>query len=147
MKLKKQDFIYVIVQFVLFALYVVDFFVWKINGPSWLRYVGLIWVLIGILFAAIALLQLNTYLSPFPTPKKGSSLIKTGVFKYARHPIYGGILLSFLGTGIYFSSGYKIVVTGLLLILFYFKSQYEERRLTVLFPEYTIYKKHTRRFL
>jgi len=146
MKLKKQDFLYVIVQFVLFAVYLADFFVWKINAPSWLRYIGIALVLIGILFAAIALLQLNTNLSPFPTPKNGSSLIKNGIFKYIRHPIYGGIILSFLGAGIYFSSGYKIVVALLLLTLFYFKSQYEEKRLTITFPEYTQYKQYTRRF-
>lgn len=146
MKLKIQDFLYVIAQFLLFVLYIADFFILKINGPYWLRYLGLVFIGLGILHVSVALLQLKTNLSPFPTPKSESALIKTGVFKWVRHPIYGGILLSFFGVGIYFFSGYKIMVTLLLWILFYFKSQYEEQRLTLKFPEYKQYKKDTRRF-
>ena len=73
MKLRKQDFLYVFVQFALFALYIVDIIEWKFNTSVWLRYSGVLLVILGGLTCCIAVLQLNTNLSPFPTPKRGSS--------------------------------------------------------------------------
>jgi len=146
MKLRKQDFLYVFVQFTLFALYTVDIIEWKFNTSVWLRYSGVLLVILGGLTCCIAVLQLNTNLSPFPTPKRGSSLIHNGVFKYIRHPIYGGILIGLLGGALYFSSIYKMMIVLLLFVLFYFKSKYEEKRLTSAFTEYVNYRKTRGRF-
>lgn len=146
MKLGKQDFLYVFVQFVLFALYIADIFEWRFNPLTWLRYSGILLAILGGITCCIAVLQLNTNLSPFPTPKNGSSLINNGVFKYIRHPIYGGILVGLLGIGIYFTSLYKVIIVALLFVLFYFKSKYEENRLISAFPEYIHFRKTRGRF-
>ncbi len=45
------------------------------------------------------------------------------------------------------ANGIKLLVILLLLTIFYFKSQYEESLLTQKFPEYSEYKKKTRRFI
>jgi protein-S-isoprenylcysteine O-methyltransferase Ste14 len=107
---------------------------------------GLVTLIIGVLTVAIALLQLNINLSPFPSPKSNSSLIKTGLYKFIRHPIYTGIILTTFGYGLYTDSFYKILISIGLYILFYFKSEYEEERLTKKFTDYKIYKKSTGRF-
>jgi protein-S-isoprenylcysteine O-methyltransferase Ste14 len=107
---------------------------------------GLTIAVFGGIIITLALLQLNKNLSPFPTPKECSSLLQNGLYKYSRHPIYSGIILLFLGYSLYQNSGYKLLISLLLVILFYFKSNYEEQRLEQKFPDYKHYRSKTGRF-
>ncbi|WP_339661672.1 isoprenylcysteine carboxylmethyltransferase family protein [Croceibacter atlanticus] len=144
---KYKDYIFVGVQLLLFAGYVVPFKIITLNLPEWLRYSGLVLVVFGIILGVTALVQINTKLSPFPTPVSNSKLLTNGAFGIARHPIYTALVLAGLGYAIHQESVLKILVTGLLLILFYFKSKYEEHLLSQKFPEYKQYQMKTRRFL
>ena len=90
--------------------------------------------------------QLNKNLTPFPTPKENGFLINTGLYKYVRHPIYSGIFLAAIGIAFYTSSYWQLVISFILLILFYYKSKYEESLLIETYKEYEEYKKVTRRF-
>lgn len=144
---KYKDHIFVGVQLLLFAGYVVPFKLTTLNLPEWLRYSGLVVLGLGAVLGLIALLQINTKLSPFPTPVSNSKLLTNGAFGIARHPIYTALVLAGLGYAIHQESLLKILVTGLLLILFYFKSKYEEHLLSQKFPEYKQYQMKTRRFL
>jgi protein-S-isoprenylcysteine O-methyltransferase Ste14 len=108
--------------------------------------IGLTIAVFGGIIITLALLQLNKNLSPFPTPKECSSLLQNGLYKYSRHPIYSGIILLFLGYSLYQNSGYKLLISLLLVILFYFKSNYEEQRLEQKFPDYKHYRSKTGRF-
>jgi protein-S-isoprenylcysteine O-methyltransferase Ste14 len=92
------------------------------------------------------LLQLNKNISPFPTPKDSASLLRNGLYKFMRHPIYTGIILLFSGYSVYQNSFYKLLVSVVLVILFYLKSNYEEQRLQEKFPDYKRYKSKTGRF-
>ena len=74
-------------------------------------------------------IQLNKNLSPFPSPINGGELIDTGLYNYIRHPIYTSILSTLFGYGLYSASGYKILLTIALLVLFFYKSKYEEKKL------------------
>nr|WP_315147284.1 methyltransferase [uncultured Flavobacterium sp.] len=91
-------------------------------------------------------MKLNKNLSPFPTPKNNVTLLENGLYKYARHPIYTGIILLVIGFSVYQNSWYKLLISLLLIILFYLKSTYEEERLEQKFPDYKNYKTKTRRF-
>jgi len=146
-RLKKTDFIYVSIQFVLFIAYVLEFNITSLSFVKQFQGLGYVLFSVGILLLLIALLQLNTNLSPFPTPKNNSALIKTGVYKFIRHPIYTGIVIAFLGYAFLSNSIYKTGITILLLLLFYFKSKYEEKRLEQVFEGYINYKNNTGRFL
>jgi protein-S-isoprenylcysteine O-methyltransferase Ste14 len=108
--------------------------------------IGLALTVFGGIIIILALLQLNKNLSPFPTPKDSASLLQNGLYKYMRHPIYTGIILLFLGYSVYQNSFYKLGISLLLVILFYFKSNYEELRLEQTFPDYKNYKTKTGRF-
>lgn len=134
-------------QIVLFVAYVFPIQIITINGPEWLRYLGLLILVLGLILGLVALLQLNTKLSPFPTPVSNSKLITTGAYKLARHPIYTAIIFAGLGYALYQSSVYKLIITFLLLCLFYFKSKYEEQLLSEAFSDYSDYKQKTRRFI
>lgn len=142
-----KDYIFVTVQLVIFAAYFVPLQVFQIGLPDWLRYSGLGVCAISILFGLVALLQLNTNLSPFPSPRISSQLITTGTYRISRHPIYTALVFSGFGYAVYRVSIYKVLIILCLLILFYFKSVYEEKLLIQKFPEYQNYKIKTRRFI
>lgn len=135
------------IQFLLFIAFVFDVESLSILFPTFVFWVGIIIFVLGGLITITAVLQLNVHLSPFPSPLPGSRLIKNGVYKFMRHPIYTGLLLSLLGYSIVSDSGYRLIITMMLLVLFYFKTKYEEIKLIEMFPEYHEYKKIAGRFL
>lgn len=147
MNLKAKDIAYVGLQLTLFLSFLLDISFLSFRLPVWIDYLLLPLILIGGGVVLLALLQLKTNLSIFPTPLRGSELITHGLFKYVRHPIYSGILLSAFSLALYLGSGYKLLIAFLLLILFYFKSRYEEKLLLQKFPEYKEYMKCSGRFL
>jgi len=147
MSLKTKDYVFVIIQFGLFLIYTLDVKLLSINYPSFVNLLGLIISFIGAIVIIVALLQLNKNLSPFPSPKSNSKLIKNGLYKYIRHPIYTGILFYAFGNALYTNSVFKIVIGTLLCLLFYYKSKYEELKLLDFFKDYDMYRKNTGRFL
>ena len=147
MKLQTADITFVLIQFVLFFLFILEIPQLQFALPNFISIIGIIVTVVGSIIILIALLQLNKNLSPFPSPKSGSQLIQNGLYKYIRHPIYTGILMLLSGYSFYVTSGYKLLITLLLLILFIFKSRYEENRLALVFKSYSEYKKTTGRFL
>jgi protein-S-isoprenylcysteine O-methyltransferase Ste14 len=113
---------------------------------SWIKTIGLVLAIFGFIVVALALLQLNKNLSPFPTPKDSAILIQNGLYTWVRHPIYSGIIILFVGYGIYQDSFFKLVITMFVWVLFYFKTQYEELQLQRKFTEYRVYKSKVGRF-
>lgn len=141
-----RDYLFVLTQFLLFLAYVFDVAALGFPLPDVLGYFGLFLALAGLCTCGLALLQLNKNLSPFPTPVRAGELVTNGVYAYARHPIYSGILLFGLGYGLYLGSGYKLLITAALLVLFYFKSSYEERLLAERYKNYPAYRQRVGRF-
>ncbi|PTX59766.1 protein-S-isoprenylcysteine O-methyltransferase Ste14 [Kordia periserrulae] len=146
MKKTKSDYVYVGVQVLLFALYMIPVSALSFSNHIILSVLGMLLLVLGIVMGFISMLQLNTNLTPFPTPVSGSKLIEVGFYKYIRHPIYTSILMVLFGYGMHEASGYKLLVTLALLLLFFFKSTYEEQKLSIRFPKYVDYKKRTGRF-
>lgn len=141
-----KDYILVLLQAVLFVLFLFDFKWLDVKLPEWIQHIALGFSGVGLVIAFVAVLQLNKNLSPFPTPKSNSELIKNGLYKYIRHPIYTGLLLMFFGYAVFSESFYRLVVASLLLILFHVKSRYEEQKLKQSFLEYASYQTYTGRF-
>jgi len=146
MKIKAKDIVYVGIQFLLFAGYLFEVKKLKFELPESIQFILLPFIVAGIAVILISFFQLNKNLSPFPSPKENSELITTGLFSKIRHPIYSGILLLAFSFALYQNSGYKILISFFLLILFYFKTGYEEKLLSLKFPEYKNYKMNTGRF-
>ena len=146
MAVPKKDILYVGLQFVFFIAWFFEINTLNFRVSENLHKLALFGGGIGLVLVLAAFLQLNTNLSPFPSPKKGSKLVTGGVFVFARHPIYSGILFMAFGISIWLGSGYKLIVSALLYLLFYLKSNYEEQRLLETFPEYSEYRKNTGRF-
>lgn len=146
MKVTKQDIGFVGIQFMLFLAFAYDVEFMGILFPVAIFWVGVFLFVSGALITVVAVMQLNMNLSPFPSPLPGAKFISNGLYKFVRHPIYTGLFLSFLGYAIISDSGYRIIISLLLLTFFYFKTQYEEMQLHLAFPEYETYKKRTNRF-
>lgn len=105
-------------------------------------------VLLGLGLALAAARRLGVSLSAVPVPRPGAHLVTGGPFRAARHPIYGGISLAAIGTGLAFDSLWGMVMSLILLVFFWFKSSYEERQLRIQFADYRAYRgRVTRRLI
>ncbi len=146
MKLSSKDYTLVGIQILLFLLYYFDFGILELFIPELIKSISLIFAIIGVLIALLALIQLNKNLSPFPTPKSEGKLIRTGLYKLVRHPIYSGILIGLGGFAVFTSSGYRVIICLGLYLLFKVKTEYEEKLLVKKFPEYGVYREKTGKF-
>lgn len=145
-RIKRLDIIYVCIQFILLAIFFVPIIPTSFQLFSFVKYIGAIISLLGFVVILVAILQLNKNLTPFPTPKERGELINTGLYKFVRHPIYSGIFLGSFGIALYTGSYWQLFVSITLLILFYFKSNYEESLLIQKYTDYKEYMKKTRKF-
>ena len=66
----------------------------------WPANLGIALTIAGLALAVWARLWLAGNWSGYVTLKSGHELITTGPYRYARHPIYTGLLLALIGTGI-----------------------------------------------
>lgn len=142
----KKDIICVVTQFFLFALYFIDWNFYSYQLPTWLSYIAIFFVVIGLLIVLLGILSLNVNFSPFPTPKSNASLISHGIYKYIRHPVYSGIIIALLAYAFFSSSVFRVLVTASLMVVFYFKTNLEEKLLRERFVDYQDYMKRTGRF-
>ena len=144
----KKDILFVAVQFVLFALYVINFnlIAHEILLPGWLNIILIGMGFLGAVIISLGIIHLNDSLTPFPTPRKDARLISSGIYKFIRHPIYTGIIITLISYGIYTTSIGRILICVILCVVFYFKSELEEKLLVERFTEYEQYKNITGRF-
>lgn len=141
-----QDYLFVGLQFLLFLAYAWEPAWLTFNRPDTLGNLGLLLAVAAVLTGFGAFTFLWKKFSPFPTPVADGELITTGPFAYARHPIYTCLVIAALGYAFYTGSGYRMGAGLALLLLFYYKSRYEEQLLIARYPEYPEYQKKVGRF-
>jgi protein-S-isoprenylcysteine O-methyltransferase Ste14 len=106
---------------------------------------GLGKLMIGLGFAVWARMHLADQWTAIPAINEEHRLIRTGPYKYVRHPIYAGVLAGLWGTAIIFGNLLVLVLPVLLTIGFFIKAHYEEEMLENEFgDEYLAYKQETR---
>ncbi|GAB2775762.1 methyltransferase family protein [Salinimicrobium soli] len=146
MAIPLKDKIYVLLQGIVFLSWILPVEIFTFSLPEVLRIAAVILTLAGAFLIVFAFIQLNTKISPFPSPVKGAKLVSSGVYAFVRHPIYAGILYVAFGLSLWMGSGYKLLLTLVLLLVFWFKTNYEEERLQKTFPEYEAYRAKKGRF-
>jgi protein-S-isoprenylcysteine O-methyltransferase Ste14 len=120
---------------------------WPGAAEPWVLVGGVALGAAGASLAALGALALGRALTPLPRPRDEGALRDTGVYRHARHPIYGGLLL--VGAGVSLAcSPLALLPTAALLAVFELKSRREELWLSERYPGYARYRERTsRRFL
>lgn len=109
---------------------------------------GLLLTAGGLIFAVWARIALGANWSGTVTIKSGHDLIRRGPYKWIRHPIYTGILISFLGTVLLLGEVRAFFGFALVLLALYRKAKREERFLSEEFGEgFAEHARHTGMFL
>jgi protein-S-isoprenylcysteine O-methyltransferase Ste14 len=104
---------------------------------------GVLLVLAGLGFAVWARWYLGANWSAAVTVKESHTLIRTGPYRYVRHPIYTGILLALCGTAIVIGEVRAVLAVVLAFLALLYKSRVEEERMRASFPEYDAYRRDT----
>jgi protein-S-isoprenylcysteine O-methyltransferase Ste14 len=117
-----------------------------LSGGAW-RAIGGVLTLAGLAFAVRAMIDLGPNLTPFPTPRPDGTLVRSGLYEYARHPIYGGLIVAAFGWALWRQSGGHVLLAVALAFYMNAKASFEERRLIERFPEYRDYRARTKRLL
>jgi protein-S-isoprenylcysteine O-methyltransferase Ste14 len=92
----------------------------------WMAPAGALVTAAGLVFALWARLTIGTNWSGTVTVKESHALIQTGPYALARHPIYTGLLLAFIGTAIAIDAWRGVVAFLLAAGSFLRKMQTEE---------------------
>lgn len=141
---------YVLVQFILFAIFIIACIALPPSPASVVKLVGLLAVVVGvgIFFAAIYTFRKETQTLPnvTPDPKKNTNLVQSGIYGYIRHPIYTAVLVITLGIILYHGALGLFIVWAVLFVFFWLKADYEEGLLKAQFSDYVAYKRKTGKF-
>jgi protein-S-isoprenylcysteine O-methyltransferase Ste14 len=107
--------------------------------------VGVVLIALGLLLVVAGGAQLGASLTAFPAPRAGSELETAGVYRRARHPMYGGGILAAAGWSIIFATVVGAALTAVLVLFFEVKTRREEAWLLDHHPGYLEYLRRTRR--
>ncbi len=111
---------------------------------------GVIFV-VGILFpvaGVVAFRRARTTVDP-RTPEASSALVRSGIYRYSRNPMYVGFALCLLAWGVFWGPGWGLLgVVFFVLYMNHFQIVPEERALRALFgDELRAYEQRVRRWL
>jgi protein-S-isoprenylcysteine O-methyltransferase Ste14 len=103
----------------------------------------------GIAIRWVAVYTLGKFFTGLVMIKTNHQLVRTGIYKYLRHPAYTGTLLAHLGLGLAFSNWYTLLISTVpYLLVVSYRMRVEERALASAFgAEYTTYCKTSRRLI
>lgn len=104
-------------------------------------------ILVGITLALTGVLNLGKNLTAVPHPKDDSVLVQHGAYRWVRHPIYSGIILSALGWACWQHSFLTLFYAVTLFLFFDIKSRQEERWLAKRYQNYGDYQRRVKKLL
>ena len=104
-------------------------------------------LLAGFIILGLSFLALGKSLTAHPIPAKQGVLVTDGLYKFARHPIYTGVLA--LGAAMTIGGGLfpHVLFFIALVILLNYKANFEEQLLRARYVDYASYAAKTGRFL
>ena len=95
---------------------------------SWTGYwIGLVLLAAGLAFAVWARRHLGGNWSGSVTLKEDHELIRSGPYRFMRHPIYSGLLLALLGTAIVIGQWRALIALAFIVVSLLIKMRTEER--------------------
>ncbi len=120
-------------------------------GEHWRLGISLLLLVTGVLVAVAGVLEFRrarTTVNP-TTPQAASSMVRSGIYRHTRNPMYLGMLLMLAGWAAWLASPVAaVVLPGFVLYINRFQVEPEERILTRLFAgEFDAYRQSVRRWL
>jgi protein-S-isoprenylcysteine O-methyltransferase Ste14 len=97
-------------------------------------WIGLAVLLAGVAFAVWARVHLGSNWSGTVTVKEDHELIRTGPYRYVRHPIYTGLISGVIGTAICSGTLRAALGAAIITVALWLKSRTEERFMRATFP-------------
>jgi protein-S-isoprenylcysteine O-methyltransferase Ste14 len=101
----------------------------------------------GVVVLGLSFLALGRSLTAHPIPAKKGELVTDGLYRFARHPIYTGVLA--IGLAMALSGGLfpHLLFFAALVVLLNYKASFEEKLLSARYVDYASYAEKTGRFL
>jgi protein-S-isoprenylcysteine O-methyltransferase Ste14 len=102
---------------------------------------------LGLAVMVIGATGLGRGLTATPLPNAHAQLRTGGLYRYSRHPIYSGLILTMASVTVASGSAFRLLVLGALVLLLTLKARWEETRLARRFEGYADYAARTPRFV
>ena len=120
-----------------------------ITDEVWIFYLGIAFILLGIILRFIIIKSLGKYFTVDVTIRQDHKIKKEGFYKYVRHPSYSFSLLTSLGLGLYLNNWLSLVLAIIPpLLAFGYRIKIEERTLIEQFgEEYLEYRRKTKKLI
>ncbi|MFM6967588.1 MAG: methyltransferase family protein [Microbacteriaceae bacterium] len=149
MTVRLKGYLFVAAQFAVLGVIVVapaGDLPWR--GNPWTELVGQLLFLTGLLFVVWSGVVLGRSLTAHPEPTAGAELRTDGPFRFARHPIYSGLIALAVGSAFAAASWIHVVAAIALMTILASKSRFEESLLVERFgDEYRAYARSVGRFV
>jgi protein-S-isoprenylcysteine O-methyltransferase Ste14 len=108
--------------------------------------IGILMIISGITFRALAVRYLGKYFTPTVQIKDDHRLVTTGPYSIVRHPSYTGAFLAIIAGGVVLESLTGFIISCMAMIIaYYVRIGIEEKELTAKFgDEYRQFTKRTK---
>ncbi|MGZ4851985.1 MAG: methyltransferase family protein [Halobacteriota archaeon] len=117
--------------------------------PSWICYLGIIVMVLGIAVRQWAIAVLGRFFSRTVEVQEKQTVVETGPYRYVRHPSYTGALIFFVGVGLALQSwGAVLVLLPIFAVVYGYRMHVEEQLLMKqLGDAYVSYAHRTKRLI
>lgn len=133
----------VIVCLLCFFAFMISSYVVSNSTPTANLYVRYLGIGLNLLTYPIILISLFSIRYRCTILPEAHSIVKSGIYKYLRHPLYFSYILGICSNMLLFNNIYVVLVSLSLIILFIMRAKFEERLLISTLEDYAEYKNQT----
>jgi protein-S-isoprenylcysteine O-methyltransferase Ste14 len=102
-------------------------------------FIGLALCGLGIVLLLAAISRIGQSIQIAPEPKKGATLVTTGVYRWFRHPIYTAMVMLVIGLFLRRPTLAIALASGAVIVFLIMKVRFEEKLLLDTYAEYSAY--------
>ena len=132
----------IVLSYVAYALIVLAYLIrpnWTVWStvvlPTWLRWVGVVILLVGGVVVAHGFRDLGSNLTISPSTKEGHQLVTTGSYGWVRHPLYSAVFIESVGVCLLMANWFAAVSAATFCVLIALRTRLEEANLVAQFGD------------